>query len=107
MPVTSIFPQWAQDLNTSLSFIGFAITVYVLVEVKRIKASFLARARLPELIRELSRVGSALNGNLGQWPGQRNEARGQIKIAATVLKATLAIVPGPERKELGSHLVRA
>jgi hypothetical protein len=95
--VASIFPQWAQDLSTGLSLIGFFITVYVLVEVRRIKSAFLARARLPDLIKELSKAGSALNTHLGQWEKQRNEARGQIKIAAALIKSALVMLPKPEK----------
>lgn len=98
--LATIFPQWIQDLNTGLSLIGFFVTIYVLVEVRRIKSAFLARARLPDLIKELSKAGSALNSHLGQWDSQRNEARGQIKIAATLIKSTLTMVPKPERTEL-------
>ena len=98
--VASIFPQWAQDLSTGFSLIGFFITAYVLVEVRRIKSAFLARARLPDLIKELSKAGSALNIHLGQWEKQRNEARGQIKIAAALIKSALTMLPKPEKSEL-------
>jgi hypothetical protein len=98
--LATIFPQWIQDLNTGFSLIGFFVTIYVLVEVRRIKSAFLARARLPDLIKELSKAGSALNSHLGQWDSRRNEARGQIKIAATLIKSTLSMLPKPERTEL-------
>lgn len=98
--VVSIFPQWVQDLNTGFSLIGFFVTVYVLVEVRRIKSAFLARARLPDLIKELSKAGSILSSHLGQWDTKRNEARGQIKIAATLIKSTLVMLPKPEKGEL-------
>lgn len=98
--MSSVIPQWLQDLNTALSLLGFLITLYVLFEVKRIKASFKARARLPDLIRELGRAGSALSASLDQWPSQRHEAFGQVKIAATLLGSTLEIVSATDRKEL-------
>lgn len=98
--LTSAFPQWVQDLNTGLSLIGFFITLYVLYEVKNIKCAFLARARLPELIKELSKAGSALNASLADWPTKRNEARGQVKIAATLLKSSFGMLPKPEKNEL-------
>lgn len=98
--LVSFFPQWAQDLNTGLSFLGFLISAYTLYEVKRIKASFLARARLPDIIKELSEAGSALNTILGKWPKQRNEARGYIKVSATLLKSALPMLVGEEKKEI-------
>lgn len=96
----SAIPQWIQDMNTGLSLLGFGITLYVLFEVKFIKNTFLSRARLPELIRDLEKAGSVLNGQLGQWPSQRNEALCQIKVAASLLKSASAMVPKTEREEL-------
>lgn len=96
----SVFPQWVQDINTGLSILGFAVTLFVLFEVKYIKNSFLSRARLPEVIKDLEKAGSILNGNLGQWPIQYNEARCQIKIAAVLMKSASKMLPANERKEL-------
>lgn len=98
--MASLFPQWAQDLNTSLSFIGFLVTAYTLYEVKRIKASFLARARLPDIIKELGKTGSALSSILGTWPNQRNKARSHIKVSATLIKSALPMLTGTDKKEL-------
>ena len=98
--MSSFIPQWIQDVNTGLSLLGFAITLYVLFEVKFIKNTFLSRARLPELIRDLTKAGSTLNGHLGEWPAQRNEALCQIKVAASLLKSASAMVPKTEKQEL-------
>lgn len=98
--MSSVIPQWVQDVNTGLSILGFGITLYVLFEVKFIKNNFLARARLPELIKDLAKAGSTLNGQLGEWPAQKNEALCQIKIAASLLKSASAMVPKTESKEL-------
>lgn len=80
-----------------MGIIGFAITFYVLIEIRSIKKSFLTRARLPELIRDLERAGSTLNSNLDKWPGKKNEARSQVKIAATLLHSASQLVPKFER----------
>lgn len=96
----SIFPQWAQDLNTGLSFLGFLISAYTLYEVTRIKANFLARARLPDIIKDLTKTGSLLNTALRNWASHRNEARSHIKVSATLLNAAMPMLPGAERKEI-------
>ncbi|MCX8516796.1 MAG: hypothetical protein ORN29_01750 [Rhodoferax sp.] len=98
--LASFFPQWAQDLNTGLSFVGFLITAYTLYEIKRIKASFMARARLPDIIKELGKNGSSLNTILGTWPSQRNEARSHIRVSATLLNSALPMLEGADKKEL-------
>lgn len=99
MPVPSVFPQWAQDINTFLGLVGFIITVYVLIEVRSIKRSFMSRARLPEIVQALERAGSDLNANLSNWPSRRNEARSQVKIAASLLKSVATFLPKGEREE--------
>lgn len=96
----SAIPQWIQDIETGLSLLGFGITLYVLFEVKFIKNTFLSRARLPELIKDLQKAGSVLNGQLDQWPAQRNEALCQIKVAASLLKSASTMLPKSEREEL-------
>ncbi|MEJ8675690.1 hypothetical protein [Chromobacterium amazonense] len=98
--MTSIFPQWIQDLNTGVSFIGFGITIYVLIEVRSIKNSFLRKARLPEVIRDLSKAGSALSSTLSGGVSQRNESHCQIKIAASLIKSTIRILPKEEKEEI-------
>ena len=45
----SLIPQWIQDLNTLLGLIGFAITIVVWWQVRNVKTSFQAKARLPFL----------------------------------------------------------
>lgn len=104
--MASYFSQWFQDLNTGLSFIGFLITSYTLYEVTGIKASFLARARLPDIIEELAKTGSALSSILGTWPKQRNEARSHIKVSAALLKSALPMLAGAEKREASKIQVK-
>ncbi|WP_218673443.1 hypothetical protein [Chromobacterium haemolyticum] len=98
--MASTFPQWAQDLNTGLSFISSIVTIYVLIEVKSIKNSFLRKARLPEIIRDLSKAGSILSSTLNDLPAQRNAFHCQIKIAASLIQSTIKILPKEEKKEI-------
>ena len=94
----SIFPQWAQDLSTALGFLGFFITVVVMIQVSGIKRSFRSRARLPEIVKELQKAGSALNVTLEGWPSRKNDARSHIKVAASLLQAATPLLPRDSRK---------
>lgn len=95
---TSIFPQWLHDLNLVLGVIGFAITVIVMWQVSAIKRSFRSRARLPEVIRDLEKAGSGLSVTLENWPNKRHLARSHIKVVASLLEASMHLVPNPTRK---------
>ena len=88
----SLFPQWVQDLNTALGVVGFAITVIVMLQVASIKRSFLSRARLPEILKDLERAGSALNAQLGEWPKRKNDARAHIRVASTLIATAIPLV---------------
>ena len=96
----SLFPQWAQDLNTALGMLGFFITVAVMIQVGSIRRSFLSRARLPELVQELQKSRSALSAHLEAWPRYKNDALSQVKIAATLIAAAIPLVPNGSRKPL-------
>jgi hypothetical protein len=98
--LTSIIPQWIQDLNTGFSFFGFLITLIVMFEVKEIKASFLRRARLPQVTKELAKAGSLLSSSLNQWPLERIQVHCQIKVAASLLKTAGKMLPKDEKKEV-------
>ncbi|HEY0884172.1 MAG TPA: hypothetical protein VGE20_02760 [Ramlibacter sp.] len=98
--MTSYLPQWLNDLNTVLGLVGFVITVVVLIQVASIRRSFRARARLPEIIKELQKTGSTLNGNLEAWPARKNDARAQIKVASSLIQSALPFVQGDVRKHI-------
>lgn len=97
--MNSLFPQWLQDVNTAFGLVGFAITVVVMCQVWSIKSSFRSRARLPEIISELEKSGSALNKSLNDWPAQKNSAHSQIKVAASLIQSTVEFLPNPIRKK--------
>lgn len=100
--MSSIFPQWLQDLNTALGMVGFVITVVVMFQVSAIKRSFKSRARLPEIVKDLEQAGSALNATLAAWPAQKNNARSHIKVAASLLQAAVRLLPREEQTPIKS-----
>jgi hypothetical protein len=98
--LSSNIPQWLQDLDTVLGLVGFIITVALMFQVRTIKRSFLSRARLPVLIKDLEKAGTTLNGHLANWPQRKNHARTQIKIAATLVRSAAQLLPAGDRKSI-------
>lgn len=96
----SQIPQWIQDLNTVLGIIGFFITVIVMFQVRLIRSSFRARARLPKLIADLNKAGSALSKDLGNWPASKNDGGAQVKVAASLIASAIPLVPRASRRSL-------
>ncbi|WP_448677286.1 hypothetical protein [Delftia acidovorans] len=99
IPLNSFIPQWVQDINTAFGLVGFVITVVVMLQVWSIKRSFRSRARLPEIISELEKYGSALNKSLNEWPAQKNAAHHHIKVAASLIQSAVQFLPNPARKK--------
>ena len=95
--MASVFPQWAQDLNIALGFVGFFITIVVMVQVWSLRRSFRTRARLPEIVRDMEAIGSLLSAALEGWPAKRTEARGHIKNAASVMQSADSFLNKPVR----------
>lgn len=94
--------MWLQDLNTGLGIAGFIITVVVMLQVASIKRSFRSRARLPEVVRDLQKAGSALNTNLDGWPARKNDALTQVKVASVLVRSAIPLVAGDTKKQLKS-----
>ena len=54
-------PEWLTDLNkigSISSILGLIVTIFIFVEARKIRNSFLRRARLPEINKELAKATS-------------------------------------------------
>jgi hypothetical protein len=98
--LASQIPQWIQDVNTVLGIVGFFITVIVMFQVRSIRQSFRAKARLPKIIEDLNKAGSALSKNLGNWPANKNDGGAQVKVAASLIASAIPLVPRASRRSL-------
>jgi hypothetical protein len=106
----SFFPQWAQDVNTGLSFLGFCLTAYVTVQVWSIKRQYTARGRLPDLISELEKKGSELSAQLSVWPQKQNEFALTLKVSVVLLNTAGKLLPRSDAatlREVEAKLTKA
>jgi hypothetical protein len=69
-------------------------------QVRIIKKSFLTKARMPDIIKELTKVTSDLNKTLGGWPLQKQEAHLHIKVAISLLTSTRPLLEKNGRLEI-------
>jgi len=112
----SVFPQWAQDVNTAVSFVGslltaagFALTIYVTYQIRQIRRHYLARGRLPDVVKELETMGSILNTQLVNWPTQEHAFHGQVQLTVQLMKTAIKMLKradGVEAREIARKLVR-
>ncbi|WP_208279768.1 hypothetical protein [Massilia oculi] len=97
--MTSYLPQIIHDINTVAGITGFFITVLVMLQVRSIRQTFLARARLPQINKDLRKAGSELNKHLTNWPNHKTNGHQQIKIAASLIDGALPLIPRSARRE--------
>jgi len=83
-----------------MGIVGFFITLIVMYQVREIRATFRARARLPQINKELQKAGSALNTSLNNWPVSKNTGHGQIKVASSLIDDAITFIPRASRKKI-------
>lgn len=104
--MASFFPQWAQDLNTLVSFISFGISLYVAFGIRAIKRKFLARTRLPKITKDIQQAASSLNRHMNSLPHQYGDAVTEIKRALELMRAASKLVNYSECREINTHIKR-
>ena len=58
---------WVNDLASLSSIGGLFITILVLIEAKKIRESFLLKARLPDIINDLEKISLNLVESAKDW----------------------------------------
>lgn len=96
----STIPQLLQDLETGLSILGFFLTFVVYRAVSDVKKSFQQKARLPEIVKDLTKSGSEISKALSTSPADEVTAKTEIKAAASIIRMTLKLLPSEQKKEL-------
>jgi len=100
-------PEWLTDLNkigSISSIIGLIVTIFLFVEARKIRDSFLRKARLPEINKELLKVASKVSGQLKNWGTDRNPALVAFSNIKALLENIKPKLPSKERKEVGDYL---
>lgn len=96
--MNSNLPTWLQDLGTISSVFGLFVTIFLLLEARKIRNSFLRRARLPEITKELSKTSSLLSSHLKKWDQEKILAIEQFAIIKGLLENLLSKLPDEEKR---------
>jgi len=99
LEVDSIFPQWIVDIATVMTMLGFFLTLWLLYEARHIRNSFLRRARLPQITKELGKASAHLSSHLQKWDSEEREAIKQLFITRALLENLLSKLPEKEHKK--------
>ena len=100
-------PDWLTDINklgSISSIIGLGFTFFLFMEARWIRKSFIRRARLPELNKELRRTTSDLSENLKVWSNDKNRAIQSFSKVKALLENIKPKLPIDERKKVVAYL---
>lgn len=102
-------PEWLTDLNkigSISSILGLVVTVFIFIEARKIRNSFLRRARLPEINRELNKVTSSVSNNLKNWDADKTPALAAFSNVKALLENIKPKLPAEEKRKVGAYLDR-
>ena len=98
--MSSVFPSWVTDLGTLSSIFGLGVTILLLWEARKIRESFIRRARLPEVIKELTTANNKIAKILKNWDLEEKEGIRQFIIAKELLENLKPKLPDTEKKKI-------
>jgi hypothetical protein len=102
-------PDWLTDLNKigSISSIaGLIVTIFLFSEARKIRNSFLRRARLPEINKELAKSTSQLSERLKSWSDNKTPTLETFSTIKALLENIQSKLPPDEKKKVGEYLLR-
>ena len=102
-------PEWLQNINTfgsAASIIGLIVTIFLFVEARSIRKSFLRRARLPELNKDLAKAASKISVHIKTWESDNEATLEEFSHAKALLENIKKKLPDEERKMVERYLNR-
>jgi len=100
-------PVWLTDLNkigSISSIFGFIVTLFLFYEARKIRNSFLRRARLPEVNRELLKATSRLSENLKNWSNDKKTSLETFSTIKALLENLKEKLPTEEKRKVDEYL---
>lgn len=81
----SSFPSWINDLASLSSIMGLGVTGWLLYEAKKLRDSFLMKARLPELTKSLSSIASNILTSIKDWDNSKSNILSNLSKCKSIL----------------------
>lgn len=102
-------PEWLTDLNkigSISSILGLIVTTFLFFEARKIRNSFLRRARLPEINKELAKATSNVSGQLKNWGEDKTPALEAFSNVKALLENIKPKLPSEEKNKVKDYLSR-
>ncbi|OQW75286.1 MAG: hypothetical protein BVN35_09325 [Proteobacteria bacterium ST_bin11] len=102
--MNSLLPQWIIDISSISSIIGLIITIFLFFEARTIRRSFLRRARLPTITKELEKATSEISNKLKTWSTNERPALEMFAKVKALLENIKTKLPIEEQKKINEFL---
>lgn len=102
-------PEWLTDINklgSISSILGLIVTFFLFIEARKIQKSFLRKARLPEVNKELMKLASLLSERLKKWETDKTSAIEVFSTIKALLENIKPKLPSEEKKKVESYLIQ-
>jgi len=101
-------PEWLDldKIGSMSSVIGLIVTIFLFVEARKIKNSFLRRARLPEVTKELAKASSQASTSLKNWHADKTSALEIFSNVKALLENIRSKLPSEEKRKVENYLNR-
>lgn len=102
-------PEWLSDINnlgSAASIIGLIVTIFIFIEARSIRKSFLRKARLPELNKDLAKAASEISVHIKTWESNKEPALEKFSHAKALLENIRKKLPENERRIVERYLTR-
>lgn len=100
----SFLPQWIIDISSISSIFGLVVTIFLFIEARNIHNSFLRRARLPEITKDLAKETSDLCKTMANWSTDNKPALEILAKIKGLLEYIKPKVPSEEKKKINNLL---
>lgn len=102
--MASALPQWLNDVASISSVIGLIVTVFLFIEARGIRDSFLRKARLPQVISELEMISSKISNGLKNWKDNERAVQEQFAISLGLLENIATRLPAAQKNRISDFV---
>ena len=93
-------------LGSASSAVGLLLTLFLVYQAAKLRQSFVRRARLPEINKDLKKMASELSKNLGDWDTDKNPVFESLSNIRALLENVSPRLPSEERRKVESYLLQ-
>lgn len=107
MEIIKVFLEWANlsNLGNMASIIGFIVTCFLLWEARKIRDSFIKRARIPEIVSDLENIAKEFFEHLKSFKTERRNVQEKAEKAVGLLEGVIPKMDDGQKKKIEEFIL--